>query len=443
MFCPNCGKQLLDDAVFCEQCGEKISPVEGPQPVPTPPPTEPQKREEKKVSQFIKKKGKIIGIICAAVVIIAAVVVFLVTRPLTVELNDYITAEFSGYDTMGDAFYRFDEEAFCRDFAGKIKYRAGGDASSFLDDETICQMLLQECIMGDLSEDTDLSNGDEISFQWACDDDMAKEHFGVQLKYEDLTFTVEGLEEAAEVDPFEDVELVFSGIAPNGEVSLVNNSEESFAYDLQYEVEPSDGLSNGDTITVSLLQAESQEDRAYYLRSYGVTFTQTEKTYTVEGLGTFVSELSEIDEATLGEMQARGEDALRAEAAKDWDELVSLDNMSYLGGYLLTAKDADEEPNNVLYLVYQIQSTISVPEEELQESFTYYYTVSFENLIAEADGTVQVDLGDYRTSNDQFWKDLGTRRYYYHGYADLDTLLRECVSVNVDRYSYETNIMPN
>ena len=447
MFCQNCKNRIPDDAVFCEHCGAPVKQEQktGSPSVSNTPflQSNPEKQGEtvKKITQFIKENPKNTAIAVGAVVVVASIAVFVATRPVTVHLEDYVTVEYSGYDTIGNASYSFDNEAFLEDYGEKIEYLGNStEPLSLLDDERACQMLIQECVDADLSKNTGLSNGEEISLHWTCDNDTAMEDFGVRLSYEDMTFTVEGLNEAEEVDPFANIEINYTGTAPNGEASIINNSDEDYAYDLNYTVEPSEGLNNGDTITVSLSQAGTEENREYYLNNYGIIFTQTEKSYTVEGLGTYITSLSQIDENTLNEMISTGEDALRAEAAQDWDEPISLDSMTYLGSYLLSAKDEDTDRNNMLYLVYQVQSSGSFPDEGIQESFIYYYTIRFDNLIVTPDGTVEINLTDYATTNNSFVRELGNNRYRYHGYEDLDTTFRQCVTVNVDRYTYETSV---
>lgn len=454
MFCPNCGKPLADDAAFCEQCGIQIEPEQesdafhSSHPAQTPMTVGPSKNSEtmEHLSQFVKGNRKIIGVVAAFAVFIAVVVIYIAVQPPTVKLNDYVRVEFSGYDTVGTATYQFDEEAFCRDYAGKIDFKGEGLTALIegLEDEDICKKLLDECVSGRLSRNTGLSNGDTVNVRWECDDDTAEADFGVRLSYEDLAFTVEGLQEAQEIDPFAEIELTYSGTAPNGEVSLANHAEDSLLSNLRYEVEPTNGLDNGDTVTVSLPNVDTGESRRYYLTNFGVVFTETQKTYTVEGLGAYVTSLSEVaaDTETLDEMKARGEDSLRATAAKEWSEEISLDSMTYLGSYLLMAKDTDGRmnPNNMLYLVYQVQSSANLPEDGIHQSFSYYYTVQFNNLTVSPDGKISVNLGEYSTSRDRFRKEFGNRSYYYNGYENLDTAFRQSVSVNVDRYTYESNI---
>ena len=72
------------------------------------------------------------------------------------------------------------------------------------------------------------------------------------------------------------------------------------------------------------------------------------------------------------------------------------------------AKDTDGSmnPNNMLYLVYKVQSSANLPEDGIHQSFSYYYTVQFNNLTVSPDGKISVNLGEYSTSRDRFRKEL-------------------------------------
>lgn len=447
MFCSNCGKKLADDAAFCEECGAKVERSMGEQSAS--PGGSPSDRKEnanvaaKQLLSFVQQNRKAVLIAAGILAVIVAVAIFIATRPLTVRLDDYVTVEFTGYNTAGTASYNFDREKFCSDYAGKIDYQGTDPEYAFLDGQTLCEMLLEH-IDGDLQESTGLSNGEEVAFIWDCENDIARENFDVKLSYSDLTFTVEGLKDAKVVSPLEQVELAYEGIAPHGEAVLVNQIDEAYANDLQFEIEPSTGLSNGDTITITLPQAETEDGRLYFLNTYGVTFAATERIITVEGLEIYASALSEVTEEALEEMKARGEDAMCAEAARRWDEEVSLDGVSYLGSYFLNAKDPDEtNERNFLYLVFEVQSSVNYPEDGARGSVTYYYPVRFENLIVRPDGTISIDLDEYRTSGNSFRIEIeGERTHYlyYNGYTTMDDMFRELVASNMDRYTYETDI---
>ena len=80
------------------------------------------------------------------------------------------------------------------------------------------------------------------------------------------------------------------------------------------------------------------------------------------------------------------------------------------------------------------------------EDFDYYSYCQFKNLIILKDGTCSVDLSDCtmpkgstffgRASGEAFSRGgLG-----YTGYEELDSLFNNCVTKNIDKYEYETNV---
>ncbi len=438
LFCENCGAQLEDDAKFCEKCGTPVEPQKGNHSAPS------AKTVPTGTNPAVKLNKKLIGIVAGVVIVVAAIVIFFLTRPVKVDLNDYLTISFSGYDTVGKASYDFDEDAFFEDYGEDIEYKGSESLiTALMDQEDICNYLVDMYIDGSFDVSSGLTNGDEIHFEWDCNDEAIKENFGIVLSYENKTCTVEGLQEALQADPFEGVTLSFTGTAPNGKAHLEENTSVDYSYDLDFQMEPSKDLKNGDTVTVSLPFAETQEGKDFFLKNYGVVFTQTEKTYTVEGLESYVSQLSEIPAESLEKMKAQGQDALRADAAKNWSENCTLGDVSYMGCYLLTGKDLSNgfSEKNMLYIVYQVQATVSVPKDKVQETFSYYYTIRYDDLIAAPDGTITVDLGDYSTPYDSVRKSYGGfNTFYFVGYSDLDTTFAKCVTAVIDRYTYETNI---
>ena len=50
-----------------------------------------------------------------------------------------------------------------------------------------------------------------------------------------------------------------------------------------------------------------------------------------------------------------------------------------------------------------------------------------------------MELGDYVTQNDHFRTEFNGHSYYFPGYENLDAAYRQCVTVNVDRYTSETS----
>ena len=147
--------------------------------------------------------------------------------------------------------------------------------------------------------------------EWRCKDEEALENFGVKLAYEDMEFTVEGLEEARIVDPFENIQVSFTGLAPFGEVHIENQSTEGFLRNLNFQCENTGDLSNGDTVTVKIKNYGDEVDVTAYI-SEGILLSETSKEYVVEGLGSYIRNMEELSEEVIESMKKQAQDDLLA-----------------------------------------------------------------------------------------------------------------------------------
>ena len=111
MFCPNCGKQLNDNAKFCTGCGTPLqaAPVVAPQPAPVvaPQPT-PSPAPDKAKSNSSKKKW--IPIVCIAAAALL-VIVLVVTLLISGVFGGPQAKVFRAIAKSSDAFARCSENA--------------------------------------------------------------------------------------------------------------------------------------------------------------------------------------------------------------------------------------------------------------------------------------------------------------------------------------------
>lgn len=452
MFCKNCGSQLPDNATICPNCGANMAQnsantVNTSNVVNAMP--------NQNVKQFNNKNKKVIGIAVGAVALVVVALILFATKKTTVNLNKYITVSFSGYDTLGRASYDFDTVAFRKDYKDKIKIKAKGkelkelkeleELYSLLSNDDYCDIFLSLCVEGSLDNNKDLTNGDKVEYKWNCNDDFAKEYFKVKLKYSDMKFDVEGLEKAKTIDPFEELDIVYTGISPNGTANIEKNSSDSVVKNLYFSIEPNNNLKNGDTITVKLNNAENDD---YYVENYGVILSKKEKEYTVEGLDSYVQSSSEISTDILEKMKKQAEDCFNSQTVS-WEDEVKVTNINYIGNYFLKPKFADGyySYNNCIYLVYRIDTEFN--NEYLNESVSFYYYVKFTDIMMLSDGTCSVDLSKYNSastwdgfSHEYKWGDswLDATTLHFPGYENLDIMFNKLVTAEVSNYEYENNV---
>lgn len=437
MFCDNCGKQMPDDSIFCQECGAKQETepeVKTTAPAPTAAPVPLSPEEAAKAAKRKKMTMAAAGGVLALFVIygIASTVI----KP-TINLNNYLTVAFEGYDTVGEAVATFDMEKFEEDYGKKL----GKDSYA-------AQSFLANCMSGELDVDRGLSNGDIVTYSWDCDDDYALKNYDYKLKYVDAEYTVSDLKEARAFDPFEGIEVVFDGISPNGSADISGGAKDVAAQELSYQLDISSGLQNGDIVTVTASIRYGSDPTEYCISNYGKIPSTLEKQFTVAGLNSYVRSLEEVSSAALEEMQNQAKDVYDAMVAQSWAEDEKLSSFTYLGSYLLTKKSQESwgSADNVLYLVYKVQVqhdyTNDAGETYNQINDIYWY-ISYNDLIVDPAGAITVNITKYQTPSERFTVDSGinsgwwsTKSWNYYGYQTLDELYKVAVTANAESYKH-------
>lgn len=135
---------------------------------------------------------------------------------------------------------------------------------------------------------SDLSNGDSVSVSVTAYKSLNDGYFTVDDKYytydeNGLTkqFTVEGLKELTVVDPFENIKIEYSGIAPDLRVSVnTDDCSEAVRSCVSFELSQRSGLTVGDTFTVTAKQGSWDAER-FAEEGFKLESESVEKEYTV------------------------------------------------------------------------------------------------------------------------------------------------------------------
>ena len=363
----------------------------------------------------------------------------------TIDLNQYITIEAEGYDSMGTVKCTFDDEAFAKDYDGKIKANVksndGGTAAEIALEltfgEEVVDVLLDYCVDYRLDKYSELSNGDVVNLKWDCEDEDAKKYFNVELKYSDIQYTVKGLTEVGTFDPFAYVSVEFSGASPDGTADISQDYDRIEMQYISVYADKSSGLSNGDKVTVT---ASLQGSVDSFVEQFGTVPSPLSKEFTVEGLPAYVTSSSEIDGSTLNAMKQQEEYIYAAAYESPLDETDILNGLTYIGNYFLIKKDGGNGTQNCIYLVYKVDAGFE------GFSYTYYDFIKFSDIMISGDGSCIVDLSDYETATNRYYFDPPGHssymkyNYYYEGYETLDELYEDCVLSQMDAYTFENNM---
>lgn len=454
MFCGKCGSNIPAGVNVCPRCGFVLRNNQG-----YPEQQGMGVQNSMPVQMQQKKRSNlpiIIGIIAGVSVLIimfVLVLCFFLTRKTTIDLNKYVIAEYSGYDTVGNAMIRLDTKQLEADYAKKVKLTSKAkqryqfdlmfyDTDEF--DEVAIDLLLDNCISYKTENSSELSNGDTVSLHWKCNEKEASELFKVKLKYSDMSFVVEGLEIPEQYDPFSSYSVTFEGISPLGTATLEDENNQNFDYGIYLDLDKRRELKNGDVVTVRVPDGYEKNSIA----RYGITLTQTEQQVVVEGLDEYVTSASSIPDSLMQEIISDAERVFRDDSKDTYSFFhIDIEELTYAGNYFLNIKDYSTVGpfNSSNYLCVLLKLTAVINGEEKTETVEYYYMVAYSDLIKKADGSIEVDLND---SN--HWVNEGIRiddselamfTIGLQGYRSLDEVYDLFITENINEYDVEYNLI--
>ena len=391
-----------------------------------------QARPPKKPFKMTKQLWALLIAVIAVVVVAIVALVVVKNQKKKVNINDYISVEYNGYETAGTAYVDFDETGFSEAVIkaqGKklknVKSLDDLDWSDLTDLMGSSNWDLIDSITFDVKPDSDLSNGDVVTVTASWNEDYEKKA-GVKILSKEQEFTVEGLEEVKEVDPFEDIEVTFSGTPPYVYPNWTNNSDDDYLRYLWFNFEDYDSLDVGDTVTLTV--DESEENAL----ANGYKFTQTSKEYTVSGVDSYVTSAADISADNLDSMKNEATDVLDAYFANN-NSYIGNSGFSYEGSYYLVAKNSDTwGDTNVLYLVF---STTVTSAENAFEPTVVYFPVKYTNIMALSDGSQSFNTyGDIEGYTDLEYDDGW---YNVDGYTDGAQMFNDLVVTQKVDYTYE------
>lgn len=440
MFCVKCGAENANGAKFCISCGA---------------PMESGKAPAVDVAAGVKKvkslpKAVLIGVPTAIIALIVFICV-MVKIGNTINLNDYVVVEFSGYDGYGHAEARIDWEAIEKKYGKKIKFtsyakKEFGEWISFITPMEV----LSDSIDVELDKYKELANADTVTYTFKLYEDeegaLAK-YFNIKLKYKEGNKTVEGLKDVEKFDAFSKLEVKFTGVAPFAGVEYSYKGSELSENAFRCDKYGYWNLTTGDKIKFTI-------DEGYIIsciEKYGLAPKETEKEYTVSGLNEYVTKVSQLDDTIKNTLKAKLEEYYNGKSFYEDEKLVAFE---YVGDVVLSPKTDLSwryTPSNYVFLVYKV--TIRNHYKNYDQENTFYWYGRFEDVEIKADGTIEcMKLDEWSQVGDD-WSQVGNRvtihsgeyswfweqTWSYYGYESVDDMYEKIVNENPD-YSIDTNI---
>lgn len=445
MICTHCGKEIQNGITFCPYCGSTVNNA----------------KENTKMKKHNPAK---VLVSIAAVAVVAAGGWAFANRTPTIDVSKYMTLSADGYNTVGKLNISFDTEKLEKDYGKQITTRFKKQMKNLKDDTYglssltaslydgyEADLFAETCATGSADKTKGLSNGDVVTYTWDDNSDEAEEAFGVKVKYTDITYTVSGLASVNTFDAFDGVDVEFSGISPDGRATVNSLPTAAEAQGLYYTLDENSGLSNGDTVTLTV--HSNRDDLSDCIDKYGAMPQATEKTFTVEGLNEYVTSADTLSDSVLVSLQNQAEDVFKSYAAQRFSNGQTFKGMTYLGNYILTPKNKDSwGDKDRIVLAYQVTVHHDYTSElnttyDADDSFFWYIT--FNNVSKDADGNIASGLNDYDTPTTFVKIDSGVQKYSfssstetweYYGYASLDNLYSAAVTKYIETYNHQDNV---
>lgn len=379
-------------------------------------PSQEKKSSAKKLQKTTSPRDKKKLLVAGAAVLLLAVILcgvkaYLDSRPIKVYLSSMVVfSEPEGMNGSGTISYSVSRDKLREAMFGPPT-QVDQSNQEAVDNAAIYEANVQAYLDAVLPnivlvspKDTDLSNGDTVSVE-ARFQTEGKSQFEKFVFIDGVSeYTVTGLEDGETIDPFDEkhVELKISGVSGFAKAELNIKKKEMYTYYLNYSLEPKEGISNGDTVTVTITPNKGKLEELGY-----AVPTQISKEYEVKGLDRPLESQGEITDLVLDEMFQTAERTLNSEFnavdADDNDLVIETPSMKSI--YFLDKVDKRTPYTDFFTGLNMINGvvitgsygidTVEEPrygeEEPTVTRMGGYYAFIFPNILIESDGTCSYD----------------------------------------------------
>ena len=206
------------------------------------------------------------------------------SKTVKIDMEPYIIASYTGFSGNATAHFDIDLSGF--ESEAMSKWKDDGQYWSKLGDLAALELTFSF----NPTTAENLKNGDKITVTMSYDEDVAKS-CGYTLTGTTKTFTVEGIEDAIMIDPFDEeffgigddgigklVHVVMDGPSPDIWAHVQYNAGwyDMWIYEIKYNIEDNWGIQNGDVVTITASISDTYTKQGYAL-------SRTEMSFVVEG----------------------------------------------------------------------------------------------------------------------------------------------------------------
>ena len=138
-----------------------------------------------------------------------------------------------------------------------------------------------------------------------------------------------------------------------------------------------------------------------------------------------LTDVSQLDSRDVQQLRSAMDAVIADNVRSSWNDVEHLTASDYVGCYLLTAKDANAQVQNMLIVVYRNDVSIVIPQENISKDLDYYYSLRYQNVTRGTDGTLE--LGAYEKPAERVNADIYRHNYYYNGHKTTDGVYKAWV----------------
>lgn len=321
------------------------------------------------------------------------------------DMNQFVTYEFVGYDGYGTIVSEFDDEKFEEQIvllSAEDKNIDEDDAHDIVDSSTF-----SEAIEGEWTDLGSLSNGGKTTFKWSMPDsykEKIEEKTGVRLVTDDYQVEVEGLKDPADFNIANYISFSTEGIAPKAEL-YVSKSDELKNWP-KFGCNKRTNLSNGDVVEITIGKSEKQYNK--FRKENGLPEFEQTISYTVEGLEERITSADQVSGDLLEALKVDSQGAIDKKMEKGTYGLDEADECSLVAmGY----RNTNNDDVNMVMMIYKIHIPFSYRD------VTYYVPIIYTSLTTSTDkvANYREDLIPVYSSMEKLKEDFSKGRYLNYG----------------------------
>jgi len=254
-------------------------------------------------------------------------------------------------------------------------------------------------------------------------------------KDKDDDYRVSSSKEEKEVDPFDGLEVKFSGTSPNARVDIDYRGDEKDINSYAFKANKEENIKVGEEITVTF------DEKHVYSSDYEIKPTETEKKFKCEKVDKYVSDVSEIPKDAMDKLKKDVETKIDVYFSTNSDNFKS-DTAVYEGSYFLYTKDESSRSyndKNGIYLIYSSNLTADKGYKKI-ESTKIYHPYYIEDIILKADGSFTYEFNAYNgTPKGNCEVQAGDYSFHFSGYTDFDKMCLEQLGDKKDKFTIKAN----